>query len=1636
MKRFAALCLALMILFALLPAAVFAADNSIGIGNCAFSGDNLAVSGTAAGGTSVFVASYNADGKQLAVRQVSAASGGAWSASLSSSGGAAMVKAFLLADDTYAPLASASKAVCPYTVTASAEEVPTGESVTLTVSGFSGSHTCQWYSTPSLNVDPTPIGSAAGSSYTFSAAKTALYSCSVDGIMTQPVKITVLNCVSSVTGAHLALDSGNQLCVQFTKPEHSQGISSYYAVVKYGTSEDSSYSTGETSIPILDFLSSLKTGQTYTVSVISRSTMWGVDDSRPAACSQSFTAVQTTEAAPSVTASQPVHNNSDYTYSLTFRKPGCYCVRFYTNSTDSEPCKTAFITVGSDSLTQDISSGQCTACKVETVSAASKSDGNFVINCSQAASITFQTPLTVQMTQTNYEVSPNESVLLSVTVGDTKTHTYQWYCCAEGSNSAATLLTGKTAASCKVDTSVPGTLLYYCMVDGSIRSDTAFVRVGTEIAGITVPVLSVSDAGEPMLSYTEAPAESADLIDEKSVFLHNTEDTSNWGDNYSWLGTNPASLLELLGIMQDGTYTLRLATEPVDTTTYRNSYADYSGKIIVRTDSAKVTPAVFVDVQYNSSIQPSYYRYKFTGEDGYYCVTYVTDAGTTRRQILTLSASSEGTIFSGEQWSSCEIQKVEFAMTGTDSKDLTATRYAASKVLISAAVEAKLEISSPAVNPGASVRLTATVTGLASPNYAWYSNTVDRTDGGTLISGASGNPYQPDTTTCGTTYYYYTATVGDKTYTSNVVELVVGTLLPTAVNPHLGLLDGIPGVVFTAPTEPKNLYYYIYAYNETGKHVGQQYVSQPQYAYLPDYLLISGASGTYHTEIASCSRDPQYRKATVQCPGTFTIIDSDAETPAPTVHSVAITQGSSTVYDYYVTAAKAGTYTICPDRGSCQMLFFSQDGETKSFTENYQHSTCTARLLTTTEDSSGNLTITRSKATSSIPISSVQVSASASAAEANLNANVTLTATASLTSASYQWYEAKNSYATTGGTQISGATGQTYAASASSACTKYYYCVINGIYTTDILTVVFGDPLPTAQNCKLGLLDGIPGVIFTAPADPDSLIGNYFITASSTSTQYQDYEVFLNSASAYLPGHAMMYSPAGVYQASVSSAPRSSDTQHRTTTVSCPGTITITDSTSATPALSIAFQTKTSQNNTSYINYVTAPQAGAYVLKVTMNYKYIIYQYLFFKNNGETKSFEMPRLMTDCSARRLTAAAADTSGVTNLTITREASAAAAVGTTPVTASATSDVSGVDVGSHAVLTAAVTGLSGTPLYQWYSNTEDSTSGATRISDAVSSSYTATPEEPGTMYYYCVINGIYVTNILKLDAGTALPQVVNPAITVANGVAELTFTTPTDSTGIDSYAVNVVYPSGYVENRGTISASSPLNLNRRMFYMQPGVYSIQIVSKPAGGSGYRETATKAGSITIVNSDVASPSLAISASKIPDDQNNAYSYRCSASTNVGYYWLSNSDGTHDYIWDCALPMENKFAYEGLIDSFTVQCSLASETDGTVTITKYASATAAVVTFGAAASPSAVAPGTEVTLTADALAGAAYQWYSSTNENTVGGTAIPNATGSSYSYTPTADADPESHFYCVATINGATYTSNSITVKVTAGT
>jgi uncharacterized repeat protein (TIGR01451 family) len=63
--------------------------------------------------------------------------------------------------------------------------------------------------------------------------------------------------------------------------------------------------------------------------------------------------------------------------------------------------------------------------------------------------------------------------------------------------------------------------------------------------------------------------------------------------------------------------------------------------------------------------------------------------------------------------------------------------------------------------------------------YQWYSNTINSTSGGTLISGATSDKYTPVTSNSGTLYYYVIVTGSCGSATSNVATVIVNPL-PTA----------------------------------------------------------------------------------------------------------------------------------------------------------------------------------------------------------------------------------------------------------------------------------------------------------------------------------------------------------------------------------------------------------------------------------------------------------------------------------------------------------------------------------------------------------------------------------------------------------------------------------------------------------------------------------------------------------------------------------------------------------------------------------------------------------------------------------------------------------------------------------------
>lgn len=108
------------------------------------------------------------------------------------------------------------------------------------------------------------------------------------------------------------------------------------------------------------------------------------------------------------------------------------------------------------------------------------------------------------------------------------------------------------------------------------------------------------------------------------------------------------------------------------------------------------------------------------------------------------------------------------------------------------------------------------------------------------------------------------------------------------------------------------------------------------------------------------------------------------------------------------------------------------------------------------------------------------------------------------------------------------------------------------------------------------------------------------------------------------------------------------------------------------------------------------------------------------------------------------------------TITREVAATLPVITTqPVGAKyAPNDVA-------AALSVVATASAGTLSYQWYSNSTESTEGATAISGANSSEYTPSTATEGTTYYYCVVtdgNGSVTSDIVAIKVTNSTEAVV--------------------------------------------------------------------------------------------------------------------------------------------------------------------------------------------------------------------------------------------------------------------------------------
>ena len=325
--------------------------------------------------------------------------------------------------------------------------------------------------------------------------------------------------------------------------------------------------------------------------------------------------------------------------------------------------------------------------------------------------------------------------------------------------------------------------------------------------------------------------------------------------------------------------------------------------------------------------------------------------------------------------------------------------------------------------------------------------------------------------------------------------------------------------------------------------------------------------------------------------------------------------------------------------------------------------------------------------------------------------------------------------------------------------------------------------------------------------------------------------------------------------------------------------------------------------------------------------------------------------------------------------------------------------------------------GTPTYQWYSNTVNAL-GGTSISGATAITYTPLTTATGTIYYYCIATyanggcGLVTSNIAEVIVNpiqTITPQPLASQDICIGGIIAPLVVGYTGGVGTATYQW-YTNPGGIVISGATVSSYTP------------GIFGT------AGDYNYYATVTLSGSgcISVASTTslvrvVPDPTVTIT----PNTQ-----IICQGATPTDLVVTpSGGVGTYSYQW-----------YNSLTNTAIVGATNASYTPSTATVGTLSyycvitqsglacSVTSPLVSVQVINNPSvSIQPlasqpicisNTPLTLTTAFIDGTGtptYQWYTNTVNSYTGGTAISGAT--TLSYIPITAVVGSLYYYCIAT-------------------
>lgn len=938
--------------------------------------------------------------------------------------------------------------------------------------------------------------------------------------------------------------------------------------------------------------------------------------------------------------------------------------------------------------------------------------------------------------------------------------------------------------------------------------------------------------------------------------------------------------------------------------------------------------------------------------------------------------------------------------------------------------------------------LTVNITGgLGTPSYQWYVNTVSSTTGGTVIPGANTSSYSAPNANAGSNYYYCIATFANSsscaTQTSNIagISLVNDPIFTTAPTANQSVCVGgsIPALTFISTGGSGTASYQWYAVNGS------------------TYTTILGATNpSYTPPIFNIAGNYAYAVAVTQAgngcasgysPLANVTVVNDPNVSSPTgsnycqggavsnPFSVSATGGINSAYTYQwysngannnttgiaIPGATAANYT--PPTGNIGTMYY--------YCQVSQGAGCLSSSPT------ANITVVAGPALSSQPLGSQSVCVGAT-----LNA-YSVSYTGGTGTPSYQWYSSASN-STINGTAIPGAVAAAYTPGANAVGQNYYYCVLtfNSLTGCSTLTSNAGQvniiANPTFSVAPLTSQTICQG------ANPQTL--SFTTTGGSGTATYQWYNVVNSNYTPIIGANGLTYTPsaslpAGTYNYAVAMTQNASGCSTGFSSnsqlvvlpqpvVSTPQGGVYCQGGSISQPLSVSVTGGNGASNYQWYQSTTNNNSGGTAI------------------NGATNSSFTPSLANFGTLYYYCVVSQNAGCTATSAVATVVSNPSPVISTQPTANQT-----ICVGSSPTpLTTSYTGGVGTPSYQWYVNSLNTTLGGSSIGGAISNTYIPSNQVGlGSNYYYCVVT----------LSNSSCPQATTNVATV-NTVANPSLNGPTSATYCQSTgAAQPLSVSASGGNGTTYNYQWYNNVNNANFGGSPisgatnpsytptingsSTYYYCVVTQPGGCL----SASAVASVAIVPTpSITSQPLVGQTLCVGGTPQTLSIAAIGGVANPSYQWYSNTINTITNAQAIANATSASFSPAAVSSTGTTYffCQVSYAANSACPTLVSNAATIIVASDPLMSNPTgatycqnaaSVAP-----LTVNASGGInvvyAYQWYSNTNNSNIGGTAIVGAT--SNNYFPFVNQLGTTYYYCEVT-QGSGCNASSATAAVVVG-